>query len=284
MNTSSPLRYPGGKASMCDLLSQVREINGLGCLDLSEPFAGGAGAALSLLYREQVRRIFINDKDESIFSFWWTVLRRPAPLLDLIQRTPVEIDEWRRQRAIYRSGRGSRLRRGFAAFYLNRCNRSGIIGSGGPIGGVEQTGQWKVDARFNKSNLIKRCLRVGEYRDRITASDWDGIEFIRASDHDRVMHFVDPPYYEKGSSLYLNSLDHEYHARLASELRQRQDSAWILTYDDCDEVRCLYEGWANVRPFDLHYAATHRRLGKEILIAPSWMRLPGDQQSASIRW
>ena len=52
MRTSSPLRYPGGKAAMTSLLSGIRLINQLGDHAVAEPFAGGAGASLSLLYLE----------------------------------------------------------------------------------------------------------------------------------------------------------------------------------------------------------------------------------------
>src|SRR6267154_345158 len=151
MKTSSPLRYPGGKSAMSSLLSQVKFVNGLGRLSLAEPFAGGAGASLSLLYLEEAPDIFINDGDPAIHDFWWAVTNKTKQFLKLIAETRVSMAEWRRQRDIYRSKeRVSRLRRGFAAFYLNRCNRSGIIMNGGPIGGVKQLGEWKLNARFNK--------------------------------------------------------------------------------------------------------------------------------------
>jgi DNA adenine methylase len=62
------------------------------------------------------------------------------------------------------------------------------------------------------------------------------------------------------------------------------DAAWVLTYDNCPEVRRLYQGWASIRPFTLRYAASERRSGKEILVSPKWMRLPSQQHSAAINW
>lgn len=285
MKTASPLRYPGGKSAMSSLLRQIRKVNGLGAFEIAEPFAGGAGASLSLLFQEDTPKIYLNDADIAIHDFWWTLVNRPEPFLEMLDTTNVDIEEWLRQRKVYREGgKVSRLRRGFSAFFLNRCNRSGIIMNGGPIGGVEQHGKWKIDARFNKPDLHRRCKKVSEYRDRISVSDTDGISFISRLDPASVLFFIDPPYFVKGSLLYLNLLDASYHVTLASKLKGMTDAAWVVTYDDCPEIRDLYQGWANIRPFALRYAASERRSGKEILITPKWMALPNDQDSLAISW
>ncbi len=285
MRTSSPLRYPGGKSAMSSLLRQIRKVNGLGAFDIAEPFAGGAGASLSLLFQEDTPGIHLNDADLAIHDFWWTLVNRPEPFLELLDAVSVDIEEWFRQRGVYRGGeKVSRLRRGFSAFYLNRCNRSGIILNGGPIGGIEQHGKWKIDARFNKPDLRRRCNRVAEYRDRISVSGTDAVSFISRLDSESVLFFIDPPYFVKGSLLYLNLLDAGYHATLASKLKDMTEAAWVVTYDDCPEIRRLYQGWTNIRPFALRYAAAERRNGKEILITPKWMALPDDQDSLAIAW
>ena len=285
MKTSSPLRYPGGKSAMAGLLSSIRRLNGLGDRVVAEPFAGGAGASLTLLYLEESYRIYINDADPAIYDFWWTVVNRPQPFLEMLSKTRVTMTEWRRQRDVYRDrSHTSRLRRGFSTFYLNRCNRSGIIMNGGPIGGVTQTGKWKLCARFNKSELRRRCEKIAEYRERIRVSCDDGIRLIERLDPKSTFFFIDPPYFEKGPTLYLNALDKNYHATLATRLKMMPETAWVLTYDDCPEVRRMYRGWAVLRPFSLRYAAAERRTGKELLITPKWMRLPTWQSSAALTW
>lgn len=285
MKTSSPLRYPGGKAAMASLLSGIRRLNGFGGLALAEPFGGGAGASLTLLYQEETPEIFINDADPSIFAFWWAVLNRPRKFQEALKETRVSMAEWRRQRAIYREkGKQSRLRRGFATFYLNRCNRSGIIMNGGPIGGTKQTGEWGIDARYNKDTLRERCKTLVEYRARIHVSGLDGLDFLDTLDVTSTMLFIDPPYYEKGKTLYMNALSDEYHRNLANYLKARVDGAWVVTYDDCPAIRKLYRGWASVRSFSLRYSATDRRSGGELLITPRGMRLPRRQQSEAITW
>lgn len=285
MMTSSPLRYPGGKSAMAGLLASIRRINGLGNRAIAEPFAGGAGASLRLLYLEEAQTIHINDADTAIFAFWWTLVHRPVQFLRMLSTVRVSMVEWRRQREVYRSTTSvSRLRRAFATFYLNRCNRSGIIMNGGPIGGVLQNGHWKLDARFNKLELRRRCEKVAEYADRIRVSDNDGIRFVESLDPKFTFFFIDPPYYQKGPTLYLNGLEPSYHERLAARLKTMQEDAWVLTYDDCPQVRKMYREWATIRSFSLRYTAARCGIGKEILIAPKWMRLPKRQQSAALRW
>ncbi len=270
---------------MFGLLRRIRQINKLGDRATAEPFAGGAGASLSLLFQEETPDIAINDADPAIHGFWWSLINKPRQLEDMVRGANVTMAEWYRQRDIYRSSRRvSHLRRGFAAFYLNRCNRSGIIVNGGPIGGIEQKGEWKLGARFNRSELAERCARVSVYKDRISVSDLDGIEFVRNRDTNRTFLFVDPPYFVKGPTLYLNSLNNDYHERLADTLKGLSNAAWVLTYDDCAEVRRLYKGWTTIKPFSLRYNAAERRYGKEVLIVPRWMNLPSGQDSEAILW
>jgi len=95
---------------------------------------------------------------------------------------------------------------------------------------------------------------------------------------------IDPPYYAKGPLLYLNTLDASYHSRLAERLRILEDLPWVLTYDDCPQIRALYSDWAQVRPFSLRYSAAVRRGGAELMIAPRWMQLPASQRSEAIVW
>lgn len=285
MLTASPLRYPGGKSSMTGLVRDIRRLNGLGSRSIAEPFAGGAGASLNLLYLEETPEVHINDADQAVRDFWWSVVHRTKQFVALLESVPLSIEEWQRQRDIYRKrGRVSALARGFATFYLNRCNRSGIIVNGGPIGGIRQTGTWKIDARFNRADLRRRCLKLAEFKERLHVTGEDGLAFVRRLVRDDVVFVIDPPYFEKGPTLYLNALDATYHERLRDQLWEMRDKPWVLTYDDCPQVRKLYEGWAAVRPFSLRYTAARRQKGREVLITPKHLALPSHQGSASIDW
>ncbi len=252
---------------------------------MAEPFAGGAGASLTMLFAEDTAEIHINDADQAIHDFWWAVTERNRKFRSLVEKAKLNMQEWRRQRDTYRNrSRVGRLRRGFSAFYLNRCNRSGIIMNGGPIGGVHQSGIWKLDARFNRRELIRRLEILSNFKERIHCTGLDGLDFIETLDPRRTFFFIDPPYYAKGKTLYLNALDDDYHSALGARLKNMTEASWVLTYDDCPEVRRIYRSWANIRPFSLDYAASERRKGSEILITPKWMRVPTSQASSAIRW
>lgn len=284
MRFASPLRYPGGKAGVTDILRKIRSLNGLNGHAVAEPFAGGAGASLTLLFQRETHQIHINDLDPAVHAFWSSSVHDSEAFLELLDTSPVSVEEWKRWRAVYLNTEASSLNRGFAAFYLNRCNRSGIIQNGGVIGGIDQKGRWKINARFNKDTLKQRLERIAEDQDRIFVSNLDGIEFIDTLDHESTLFFVDPPYFRKGPLLYLNGLDPDYHVRLADTLQNLEDAAWVLTYDDCSEIRDLYEGWAAIHPFSLRYSARERRQGREILITPQWIDLPETVSGPAISW
>lgn len=274
MRFASPLRYPGGKALMAPLLKEIRQLNGLEGHAIAEPFAGGAGASLTLLHQGDVDRVLLNDLDPHIYDFWQAAVHSTAEMIAYLDQVPISVQEWRRWREVYKKGAVSQVERGFATLYLNRCNRSGIIWNGGVIGGLAQEGRWKIDARFNKTTLRQRLEWLGRQREQIEVSNRDGIECIDACTLGSTLWFIDPPYVTKGRTLYMDPLNVEYHQNLAAHLQGADRADWVLTYDDCPLVRQLYGGWATVKQFPLLYSAAERRFGSEVLIAPPGLRLP----------
>ncbi len=278
-SSHSPLRYPGGKQVLARVLAHLIRLNGHEGGIYAEPYAGGAGAALSLLFGEYVERLMLNDADSSIYAFWDSILRRTDAFLKLLRDTPLTVSEWERQRAVYlKPARHSRLRIGFAAFYLNRCNRSGIICNAGVIGGRAQRGKWKLDARFSRAELAERIRRIALYADRIELYNHDAIDFLRecvARKHTtrRVLVYLDPPYYVKGSQLYMNYYSPSDHAALARYLRTRARFDWVMSYDNVPEIRALYGGLRQV-PFTLGYSARDWRLGKEVMVVGPGLAFP----------
>lgn len=274
----SPLRYPGGKQILARVLAHLIKLNGREGGVYVEPYAGGAGAALSLLYGEYVKRVVINDADTRVFAFWDAVLNRTAALVKLIRETPLTVEEWQEQRQVYlKPARHSRLRVGFAAFYLNRCNRSGIIGNAGVIGGQKQTGKWKIDARFNRDDLVARVERVARYRDRIELFNLDATELLRVevpkpSWADRAFVYLDPPYYAKGRQLYLNHYTPADHSALA-EFLSDVTFPWVMSYDNVPEIRKLFTAYRRVS-FNLGYSAREWKIGSELLVVPDHVWFP----------
>ena len=261
----SPLRYPGGKTFLFPFFDDVIKENGLDKVTYIEPFAGGAGAALALLLSEKVDQIVINDLDKAIYAFWKSAIFDSAKFIKKIYSTPVTIKEWKKQKAIYNNPKAGRFELGFATFFLNRTNTSGIL-DGGPIGGIKQKGEYKINARFNKEKLAERIHRVSLYKNRISVFNKDGLELINNYlNKKNAFIYLDPPYFEKGSSLYLNHYKKENHEALAKKLNQNPDAFWLLTYDNKKEIKSLYPD-RKILGFSLNYNAYKSRIGREIMI------------------
>lgn len=272
---NSPLRYPGGKQILSRILAHLVQLNGARGGTYAEPYAGGAGAALTLLYGEHVDRILINDADERVYAFWTSVLNKTDEFLELLRKTPVTVAEWEKQRSIYlRPARFGALRVGFATFFLNRCNRSGIIGNGGPIGGKKQDGEWKIDARYNRDELARRIERIALYRERIKVTKLDGVAFLKSlGTTQKTFVYLDPPYFAKGQDLYLNHYLPGDHSKLSDFLGEGTAFDWVLSYDNVPEIRNLYRDYRKVF-FDLDYSARERRVGKEVMILKDGVAFP----------
>ena len=269
MNFYSPLRYPGGKGKVADYFKQIFKENFLYDGVYVEPYAGGASVALSLLFNEYASKIIINDIDRSIFSFWNSVLNNTDELCKLIFDTPVTVANWEIQRHIQKNKhQQSLLEVGFSTFYLNRTNRSGIINAG-IIGGRLQTGEWKIDARYNKKDLISRIERIAQYKGRIELHNSDAVELVkslRKSLQQKSLFYFDPPYYVKGKDLYLNYYQDNDHQNIADEISKVSNQKWIITYDDVTQIRDLYCKY-RYKSFKLSYSAgSENKEGKEIMI------------------
>ena len=266
--SASPLRYPGGKACLFDITAEIINHNHFAQRHYVEPYSGGCGLALSLLFAGHVSHVHLNDLDRSIWAFWHSVVTQCDAFLDLLESAELSVSEWDRQREIQsRKASADALELGFSTFYLNRTNRSGIIHSGGIIGGREQLGDYKIGCRFNKSDLKQRIRRVNLYRGRIHLYNEDAEDFLSRAGIDfpaTSLTYIDPPYYEKGSSLYRNSYLRADHRRL---LRVFQDleMPWFLTYDNVEPIQSLYADFRSCE-LDIGYSAQTKRRGSELLV------------------
>ena len=257
MKNVTPLRYPGGKGKLGPWLGELMRHNKISGGYYIEPYAGGAGAALYLLMSGYVNHIIINDLDPAIYAFWWSILNQSDEFIEKIKQVDVTAYEWEKQKEILRNiDKHNMLDIGFGAFFLNRTNRSGIL-KGGMIGGKDQTGNYKIDARYNKENLIERIEYIAFYKDRISLYNLDALELLQdvvCNLPDKALIYLDPPYYVKGSQLYRNHYKHEDHKELSDVVKNLCHS-WLVTYDKCDSIKKLYSDVDEIE-FSLRYS-TH---------------------------
>jgi DNA adenine methylase len=258
-------------------------INGLQERSYVEPYSGGCGLALSLLFSGHVSQIHLNDIDRAVWAFWKATVDHTEELVDLITSIDVTVEEWERQRAIQsRKTEAGVVELGFSTFFLNRTNRSGIIHSGGIIGGKAQAGDWKIDCRYNKDDLIKRIRRVHNYKRRIFIYNEDAEVFmdrIGQSIPSTSVMYIDPPYFEKGSQLYKNSYRSVDHERIAKRVA-KLSNPWFMTYDNVEQIRDLYSDFTNIE-LDIGYSVQTKRRGSEILVVSDGLSLPVEGQAVA---
>jgi DNA adenine methylase len=270
----SPLRYPGGKGKIANFVKLLFTENAMSDFAYAEPYAGGASVALSLLFEEYASRIYINDLNRSVFAFWNAVLDDTDRLCARISSTSVTMAEWRRQRTIQRDANAEGLDLAFSTFFLNRTNRSGII-DGGVIGGRGQAGTWRLDARYNKLELIRRIQKIAGYRNRITLTNLDAAELIQGlyqTISTRTLIYLDPPYYVKGSGLYESFYRPDDH-RLIAEIVPSLKMPWIVSYDAAPPVMKLYHRYRKIT-YGLSYSAQDRYKGAEVMFFSHGLRIP----------
>lgn len=278
----SPLRYPGGKGKVANFMKLILLKNGLVGARYTEPYAGGASVALSLLFEDLVADIHINDIDPAVYEFWRAVLYDTELLCKRIFETPVSVAEWKRQKAVQSANDPDPLDLAFSTFFLNRTNRSGIIAGGGVIGGFEQKGVWGIAARYNKLQLIQRVKKVARFQTRITLTKMDASDLLcRVPLSHGQFIYLDPPYYRKGPMLYANFYEHHHHVSIAGSMKKIR-APWIVSYDLAQEITNLYR-WARCRKYQVTHSAGEHRLGWEVMFFSPDLLIPRSANPAGVR-
>lgn len=273
----SPLRYPGGKSKIYNKVKALIETNALGDRTYVEPFAGGFGIGIGLVCDDIVETAVLNDYDTHIYHFWYSVFNHTEDLIRMIMDTPITIEEREKQRVIYKDRDTDSLNDGFATLFLNRVNFSGVI-MGGPIGGLSQSGPYKIDCRFNKSEVVKKIEEIALLKNRISIFNYDASELITNQLQgiiDTAFFNIDPPYVIKGSRLYTNYFKELDHRNLKKVISQHlSDIPWIITYDDCALIREIYSQY-HMLGYGIQHNVGRSFEGKELVIT----NIPGNKFS-----
>lgn len=260
----SPLRYPGGKNKLAKFVALVCEKNNING-HYVEPYAGGASVALHLLINGYVKEITINDYDKAIYAFWYSILNDTEKFCRKIKNTEINIENWKKFKEIHKNKEEENLfNLGFAIFFLNRTNRSGII-DGGIIGGKNQKGNYKINCRFNKNDLIRRIKLIAKYKKNINLYNEDALDLINIVKKDKnTIFYFDPPYYLKGPSLYMDNYKNDDHKKVSEKIQKIKNAKYIVSYDNTPEIKKLYKKLKKLE-FSLIYTAYRIRKGMEVL-------------------
>lgn len=270
LRSVSPFRYPGGKAFLYKyLLSKLLTLAPEG-RSYAEPFCGGAGAALILLKIGAVSTLHLNDADIKVYSAWRAILDETDRFINEINTVNINLRSWHDAQDVVQQSSSYSFELGFATFFLNRTSRSGIIMGSGPIGGYNQDGNWKIDARFNREALAGRVHWLGQQRNQISLTNEDALTFLSRAPLrmklDCTLFFIDPPYVTAGGRLYLNAMNESKHIALSDLIQNSKMKHWILTYDNHPLIRELYSA-SSISNIDVVYSLQNKRSEKEIIIS-----------------
>ena len=149
--------------------------------------------------------------------------------------------------------------------------------NGGIIGGHDQTGPWKTDARYNTPELIFRNQSIAKLKSRIHVTRQDALTFLGKGSEKwspKTLIYLDPPYYTKGRDLYYDHYNHDDHARLASFVQKSiKRQRWMVSYDNATPIRDLY-GKCPHRTYMVGYSARQSSEGAEVMFFDKKLIIP----------
>jgi DNA adenine methylase len=303
---ASFFRYPGGKSKFRDEILTAIAATSNDAMEYREPFFGGGSVGLMVLedndHTKQVsqdpfdllfsfdtptkgknakektfgyRSFWINDKDVGIFSLWNAVINNPEELKELVNSFKPSIQAFDDYKQFFLDNPtpttiSEIVECGFRKLAIHQISYSGLgVKSGGPLGGRNQDANTKypIDCRWSPSNICKKIDLIHKQfisvDARVTNSDFAAM----ITDTSRpAFIYLDPPYYMKGGDLYQHAFTEDDHRRMADLLRVCPHP-WVLSYDDCPEIRDLYS-WARIEAFDAKYTIQQTKVetdnGKKI--------------------
>ena len=143
------------------------------------------------------------------------------------------------------------------------------------IGGQEQRGAYKIDARYNSLNLINKIRNIAEKREQIVLLNQDAKELLQPQQLRRYYKTfinLDPPYVKKGAQLYKNAFTDVDH-REVSQFISNWNRKWIVTYDICPLVAEIYRDFRSSY-LDVTYSVRMSKKAQENIFFSNNLELP----------
>jgi len=247
---TSPLRYPGSKATFLKVVLEFIEVHGLKGREIVEPYAGSGIVSLSLVAKNLVSHATLVERDPLLYSFWKAVFEHTDALLSSIEEINVNMDTWHELRVLLKHKIPEDKLipdLALACLFFNRTNFSGVLHSG-PIGGKNQSSDYKLDCRFNKKDIISRIRQISSLRDGVSVKFGDALEFLQKANiqnNEKRFFYVDPPYFKQGRKLYRYYYKVIDHKRLY-DILSVATFPWLLSYDKHEFIELLYDGFPQV--------------------------------------
>ena len=259
-------RYPGGKSKIRKrLCEKLNLISPPSTFEYREPFFGGGSVGINFLSTVTKKPdLWLNDKDPGISSLWSAVINYPEELKERVCRFQPSIEHYNSfkntliENNAKTDSKESIVENGFQKLAVHQTSYSGLgTKSGGPLGGKLQKSKYKIDCRWSPKYLCKKIDKLSNAFSSVKirengCTNYDFEKLI--SEPGSAVLYLDPPYFEKGGSLYQFSFEESDHERFANLLKNT-DHPFVLSYDDCDAIRDLY-GWAQIETVHVNYTIT----------------------------
>lgn len=276
-------RYPGGKRKLRKkIISALKKQIPLGEYEYREPFFGGGSIGLELLKdADNIHNFYVNDFDPGIAAIWTAVINHPELLIEKILSYTPQVEDFNIFKidllaATMPTTPSNIVDLAFKKIAIHQISYSGLgTKSGGPLGGQQQKSKYKIDCRWSPSHMVKKIQVLHESLAAVNArcTNDDFLLSIHDPSIYPVLIYLDPPYYIQGTSLYQCGFEKD-HERLAESLKDTTH-AWVLSYDDCPEIRDLYQ-WANIETTSVGYSINAKKTSEgresimkdELIISP----------------
>jgi DNA adenine methylase len=251
-------RYPGGKSKLKSRIAfKLNEVSCDNNLEYREPFFGGGSIGLLILQnRPNLKKVWINDFDLGISSLWTTLIKRPDLLKMYVGKFEPSVELFDNYKQELTATELPTLTSdedvadfGFKKLAIHQISYSGLgTKSGGPLGGRDQKSEYKIDCRWSPHYICKKIDILNQLFSQYiiknnVCTNYDFAEIINDTTNDALI-YLDPPYYNKGNDLYQHGFTEDDHRRLADCLKKTKHE-WVLSYDECPEIRKYYD-WASI--------------------------------------
>ncbi len=116
------------------------------------------------------------------------------------------------------------------------------------------------------SKAVDYLKEVSGRLNKVVIENHDFEQLIKTYDRPEALFYLDPPYYE-AEKYYPDRFNPEDHSRLRECLGNIKGK-FVLSYNDCQQIRDLYEGYTlvEVERFDNLVAKSESRKYKELII------------------
>jgi DNA adenine methylase len=257
-------RCPGGKrrvaARIVDQIMKQRPFT-----SYCEPFAATGAVCLALLKTagKTVEKVWLNDLDKGTFALWWSVLNEPNEFLRLVDKFEPS------RRAFFQFKNellgGAEFSLPELAFRKVAVHQMSFSGLGVMAGGAMTAVASRWSPRHIRKNVEEARRLLVDREVTITNRDYKAVLLDLDAD---TFVFADPPYHFQGSVLYRHAFTEQDHCELRSLLAEAK-FPWLLSYDDCPQVRKMYRD-DTVVELPMTYTIHGISKKRELLITPKY--------------